>query len=521
MKRYLFVIIASCLLLLASCETQSDAAVSGGLKASAPPETPVFAVSAEITLAGNETGRMDPNTILSLLDFEGAAVPKPEGADIYTLDVNVAYSDGASEAYSLLADPYGVEVWLEDAAGCKKLESASAAVIFQNSVFDTLYISDALNTSASFLDIEIPLEGVAVSAPPGHTVLKQIETPPLTVYVEAIEDFTPVLSLPAKSMEMLVLDREGAVPDHYSPGEYSCKIEAAFSGEDWSGTLTYALTLCIAEPPEIKLSKTSAGQGEAITAVIDNAVAYAEYTLYISHLDMTVPCFNAHSPDGGGTVAVGFIQINITSPLGAHTATLKRSKFGGEAETVTTVGYEVTKTEFKRQDMTTTAETQALFTNANLASDNQRADAARSNGSPLPYFTGLFIRPIEGPLTTEFAQTRYVNGKLQSRHTGLDIAADEGAPILAAARGRVVFADDFIVNGRTIIIDHGGGIFTSYSHMSALIAEEGDIVEQGSEIGLVGSTGYSTGPHLHYTVMINGYYIDPAFPEANELLAGI
>ena len=76
-------------------------------------------------------------------------------------------------------------------------------------------------------------------------------------------------------------------------------------------------------------------------------------------------------------------------------------------------------------------------------------------------------------------------------------------------------AEELIVYGNTVVLDHGLGVHTSYSHMSAIFVDEGDYVEQGAVIGLVGTTGYSTGPHLHYTLTIQSYYTDPA--AANEL----
>ena len=98
---------------------------------------------------------------------------------------------------------------------------------------------------------------------------------------------------------------------------------------------------------------------------------------------------------------------------------------------------------------------------------------------------------------------------VRSFHTGTDMACPTGTPILAAMSGKVVKTGQTRVYGNYVIIDHGNGYQTLYAHMSKIIASKGQWVSQGTRIGLVGSTGYSTGPHLHFTVYKNGKLVDP------------
>lgn len=120
-----------------------------------------------------------------------------------------------------------------------------------------------------------------------------------------------------------------------------------------------------------------------------------------------------------------------------------------------------------------------------------------------------FIKPLQGITTSLFGHRRFFNGQPRSPHSGLDIAADTGTPIIAAGNGRVSLADDLYFNGNTLFIDHGQGLITMYCHMSKLLVEEGQHVNQGEEIGLVGATGRVTGPHLHWSVSLNGTRVDP------------
>ena len=120
-----------------------------------------------------------------------------------------------------------------------------------------------------------------------------------------------------------------------------------------------------------------------------------------------------------------------------------------------------------------------------------------------------FVLPIQGITTSLFGHRRFFNGEPRNPHSGLDIAADTGTPIIAPADAKVVLVDDLYFNGKTVFLDHGQGLITMYCHISKHSVAEADTVRQGETIGLVGATGRVTGPHLHWSVSLNGVRVDP------------
>ncbi|MEE8185827.1 MAG: M23 family metallopeptidase, partial [Thermodesulfobacteriota bacterium] len=126
-----------------------------------------------------------------------------------------------------------------------------------------------------------------------------------------------------------------------------------------------------------------------------------------------------------------------------------------------------------------------------------------------PLWSGPFIMPVEGHITGYFGTRRILNGNSRSPHSGVDIAAPKGTPVKAANKGRVVFVGDLFFNGRFVVIDHGLGVFTAYSHLSAVHIESGQLVEKGAVVGEVGATGRTTGPHLHFSVKVGGTRVSP------------
>ena len=118
-------------------------------------------------------------------------------------------------------------------------------------------------------------------------------------------------------------------------------------------------------------------------------------------------------------------------------------------------------------------------------------------------------KPVNGPLSSKFGVRRFFNGEERNPHSGLDFAVPAGTPIKAPAAGRAILVGDYFFNGKTVWLDHGGGLLSMMCHMSRITVQEGDVLAVGDKLGEVGSTGRSTGPHLHWTVSLNQASVDP------------
>lgn len=153
-----------------------------------------------------------------------------------------------------------------------------------------------------------------------------------------------------------------------------------------------------------------------------------------------------------------------------------------------------------------------ILSDSNVNSDAKITSKARLEAiqsGTLPLWEGPFIWPLKGRISTGFGRIRYVNNIENGRHSGLDIVSPKGTPVLAVNRGRVIYAGNLHVTGLTVILHHGLNLFTSYCHLLVIAVNEGDLVEKGTVLGKVGSTGLSTGAHLHLTFKIDEVSVDP------------
>ena len=251
--------------------------------------------------------------------------------------------------------------------------------------------------------------------------------------------------------------------------------------------------------PSFSLNQTSAYPGDTI-AVFVSGLNKGGFTVNAPFYDKTINFY----PYKEGYV--GFIPIYAwLTP-----ATYQIKAYVSGSDLIKTFDIEVLPKTFDVQHITVDKSTSAILTDDNAAKDQVYFDKARSKPIQEKLWESAFIQPVAGTITTDYCSTRYTNNNSSpSRHLAIDIANDLGTPIIASNNGKVVLAKKLITTGNTIVIDHGMGIFTSYFHMSELLVNEGDFVFKEDVISKMGSTGYSTGSHLHFAIWMDGTFLNP------------
>jgi len=124
--------------------------------------------------------------------------------------------------------------------------------------------------------------------------------------------------------------------------------------------------------------------------------------------------------------------------------------------------------------------------------------------------------PAQGRISSRFGLQRFFNGEARAPHSGIDIALPRDTPVKSSAKGQVLSIGDYFFNGKTIFIDHGNGLISMYCHLDRIDVKANEIVSQGKRIGLSGMTGRSSGPHLHWSVVLNGAMVDPSLFFGND-----
>ncbi len=205
------------------------------------------------------------------------------------------------------------------------------------------------------------------------------------------------------------------------------------------------------------------------------------------------------------------LGVGLGVPLGEDVATVTTRDRAGGPLTTLEVPFTVVSVPRPVDYLTASAEVTAVLTpEAAEIEAALRTFAQFNRFEARPRWNGRLAMPAEGFITTEFGQGRSINGgPVGGFHSGVDIANAAGTSILAPAAGRVAWVDAMPIRGNSVLLDHGAGVVTGYHHLLEATREVGDFVEEGDEIAKMGSTGFSTGPHLHWEMTIYGVNVDP------------
>lgn len=172
---------------------------------------------------------------------------------------------------------------------------------------------------------------------------------------------------------------------------------------------------------------------------------------------------------------------------------------------------EVTACPYKTEVLSVDSSRVVLSEENQKRADEEKVQAAAiyATISPVNYMVSKFNYPLDSVITSAYGNARTYNGILQSYHGGTDFRAANGTVLTACNDGAVVLVGDRFYSGGTVILDHGRGIYSTYFHMSEFGVKVGDVVKKGDKLGLSGSSGRVTGPHLHFGMVVSGVQVDP------------
>lgn len=205
------------------------------------------------------------------------------------------------------------------------------------------------------------------------------------------------------------------------------------------------------------------------------------------------------------------LGVGLSIPLGPDVATVAMRARGGEPLATKEVAFTVVTVDRPVDYLVTTDEVAAVLTPEAAEIEAALRSFEQFNlFQARPQWNGRLAMPVDGIITTQFGQGRSINGgPVGGFHGGVDIANASGTPILAPAAGRVAWVGEMPIRGNSVLLDHGAGVVTGYHHLLEFTCEVGDLVSVGDEIAKMGSTGFSTGPHLHWEMTIFGVNVDP------------
>ncbi len=247
--------------------------------------------------------------------------------------------------------------------------------------------------------------------------------------------------------------------------------------------------------PSISFSPKTFGPGDILLVSVRDAAAPVEGTFRGKQL---------HFVEGKNGVRA-IIGIDLNLEPGEYPLSVQ------SGDTVMTRNLKVSKKTYPLQRLTLPEDKVTLSpeNEARVEREQKRTSALWPVDS-VRLWSGRFIDPLPGKeLGTPFGVRRIINHIPKSSHSGVDVSAKQGDPIRSPNDGVVVLVDDLFFSGNSVIIDHGDGIYTMFFHMSEPKVKVGQAVMKGDVIGLVGSTGRASGPHLHWGVRIQGARVDP------------
>ncbi len=256
------------------------------------------------------------------------------------------------------------------------------------------------------------------------------------------------------------------------------------------------------ETVSVSVSSRQPAQGD--TVLVEIFIVPPPDNLAVSWKGRTMP-----ARDTGSGRRLALIGVDLQEPAGPAPLAVAASRDGSVSRTEITL--RVREKEFPVQELSL-PETMAVFDNETLARIRAEAERLREIFAAVtaPSWDFPFLPPVDEFFPRGFGSRRIINGEPRSPHAGVDVFLPEGSPVKAIASGTVAFAGVQFFGGNSVVLDHGGGVFSVYYHLREFVVSEGARVTKGERIGSVGATGRATGPHLHFGVRVPGGRVDPS-----------
>jgi murein DD-endopeptidase MepM/ murein hydrolase activator NlpD len=269
-----------------------------------------------------------------------------------------------------------------------------------------------------------------------------------------------------------------------------------------AGTLCVAASLVIAaqqeRPLQISVSPSAIGPGDVVRIRVDGQPGdRISGSVFGQQL--------AFGFDAGRAEWRALAGVDLEAKPGTHTMRVVRNGKESATRTITIAPKEFPVRRLKVAPGFVDPSPEAL---EQIGRDNKLLTAAYAQVTP-PRWSEPFLLPVDGRPTSNFGSRSYYNGQARSPHAGVDFMSGTGTPVKSPSHGRVALAALLYFTGNTVIVDHGARLFSVFAHLSAIRVKEGDTVMPEAVVGLVGATGRVTGPHLHWSVRLNGARVDP------------
>ncbi len=307
-----------------------------------------------------------------------------------------------------------------------------------------------------------------------------------------------------KDDELYWEDTLGVAPSFAPPQSGSYRYEILVQWQENAEPLRYTIELECSLPTTFSLDTNQPYRGDTLAILVENPEKGQVAC------ETNLPVKPNFFPYQGGQIAL--LPLPYTMQPGSYTLSLTS---GASTKHFT---IEVLNKQFEVQYLQVEESVAESTVNSQEANNefSRKITPVKAISDPQKHWAGRFIMPVEPGengnyrITSEFGLTRYVNDDPNpSRHAGIDLPKPAGSPVFATGGGRVAFAGFLQLTGNTVVIEHGFGLKSFYYHMQELLVATDEPVEQGQTIGRVGSTGFSTGPHLHFALAVNSTFINP------------